>query len=126
MSTTLSRRSLLQLAGLTGVGLTLSACAGPGAGTQPGGATSAAADLTGPVQGSISFAHWRGEDKAQFDAIIAEFVAQHSGVEVRQDISPSNDYNANALQQIRQGCCSSSPHSSRRFRSRCSTSRASS
>lgn len=103
MSTTLSRRSLLQLAGLTGVGLTLTACAGPGAGTQPGGAASTAVDLTGPVQGSISFAHWRGEDKAQFDAIIAEFVAQHSGVEVRQDISPSNDYNANALQQIRQG-----------------------
>ncbi|MFT3877688.1 MAG: extracellular solute-binding protein [Propioniciclava sp.] len=100
---TISRRSLIQLAGLTGVGLTLSACAGPGTTTQPGGGAAGAVNLTGPVEGSISFAHWRGEDKAQFDSIIAAFVAANAGVEVRQDISPSNDYNANALQQIRQG-----------------------
>lgn len=103
MTNPISRRSLLALAGLAGAGVTLSACAGPG-GTAPAPAASASAGgLTGTVGGAISFAHWRGEDKAVLESIIGAFKAAHAGVEVRQDISPSNDYNSNALNQIRQG-----------------------
>ncbi|MHB1008271.1 MAG: ABC transporter substrate-binding protein, partial [Propionibacteriaceae bacterium] len=55
------------------------------------------------ASGSISFAHWRAEDKAAFDKIIAAFKAKYAGTDVRQDITPSNDYQSNAMAQIRQG-----------------------
>ncbi len=104
MTSYFSRRSLIKLAGLSGLGVTLAACAGPGSGSSaPTETPDAGAGLTGAVEGAISFAHWRGEDKEVFDKIIANFQSDNAGVEVRQDISPSNDYNANALQQIRQG-----------------------
>lgn len=101
MTTGINRRSFLTLAALAGAGASLSACAGPGG--SAGAATTPSAALDGKVGGSISFAHWRGEDKAVLEKIIGAFKAANSGVEVRQDISPSNDYNSNALQQIRQG-----------------------
>lgn len=104
MSQQISRRSLLALAGLAGVGASLTACAGPGGAPAPAQTSAAAGGgLTGKVEGQISFAHWRGEDKAVLDKIIESFKGANAGVEVRQDISPSNDYNSNALQQIRQG-----------------------
>lgn len=53
-----------------------------------------------PVEGALSFAHWRAEDKPVFDKIIASFVADHPEVSVRQDISPSNDYQSTALRKI--------------------------
>ena len=98
----LTRLRLLQLLGAAGAG---AAVAGGGGG--PGGtaapSSAPAPQTSGPVTGSLSFAHWRAEDKTVFDQIIAEFVSANPGVQVRQDISPSNDYQSNALQQIRGG-----------------------
>src|SRR4051812_44929948 len=99
IDTALSRRRLLQLAGLTATASALAACAGPGGDDTPAPAGSAGFD--GPVEGQLSFAHWRAEDKEVFDKIIADFVAKNPKVTVRQDISPSNDYQSSALQKIR-------------------------
>ncbi len=99
---TLSRRRLLQLAGLAGAGGALAACAGPGGdeATPAGGGGNA---FEGPVEGQLSFAHWRAEDKDVFDKIIADFQQKNPKVTVRQDISPSNDYQSTALQKLRGG-----------------------
>jgi raffinose/stachyose/melibiose transport system substrate-binding protein len=97
----LSRRDLFRLTGLAGVGGLLAACAGPGGGdAAPEGGS---AGFDGPVEGELSFAHWRAEDKDVFEKIIADFVAKNPKVTVRQDISPSNDYQSTALQKIRGG-----------------------
>lgn len=102
-----SRRRLLQVAGVGVSGAALAACAGPGTGPKDGNgggeATEAARLDPAKASGSISFAHWRGEDKEAFDNIIAKLKETYPDVEVRQDISPSNDYQSNALAQIRQG-----------------------
>jgi raffinose/stachyose/melibiose transport system substrate-binding protein len=95
----LSRRDLLRLFGAAGLGTLAVACAGPGAGGPKGGG----APAPGEVKGALSFAHWRAEDKAVFDKIISDFVGAHAGVTVRQDISPSNDYQSTALQRIKGG-----------------------
>jgi raffinose/stachyose/melibiose transport system substrate-binding protein len=52
-------------------------------------------------RGSIEFWHWRAEDKAIFDQIIARFEAVNPGVKVTQVISNSGDYTATALQKVR-------------------------
>jgi len=101
-----SRRRLLQTVGLGATGAALVACAGPGAGGGggKGGDTNGAVTLDpAKASGAISFAHWRGEDKEAFETVIAELKKKYSDVEVRQDISPSNDYQSNALAQVRQG-----------------------
>ncbi|GGV36782.1 MULTISPECIES: ABC transporter substrate-binding protein [Paenarthrobacter] len=97
----ISRRQAMAVLGALGFGATAAACAGPGGSTAPGGATGPAAPATGDITGKVSFAHWRGEDKAVFDELIKRFVAKNSGVEVIQDISTSNDYNAQGLQKVR-------------------------
>src|SRR5919108_3900674 len=98
----INRRRLLQILGLTGLAAT-AACAGPGSGggSQQGGAAEPIPD--GPVEGEISFAHWRAEDQQVFETLIATFAGQHPGVSVTQDIAPSNDYQSTALQRIRGG-----------------------
>lgn len=97
----LSRRRLFQVVGAVAAGAAVSACAGPG--STGGDEETSAANTTGPVEGDLSFAHWRAEDKAAFAGIIASFVKANSKVKVRQDISPSNSYQSKALQQIRGG-----------------------
>jgi raffinose/stachyose/melibiose transport system substrate-binding protein len=108
----LSRRRLL--AGATGLlAGTLAGCALPGttrAGSGGPGRTGAAAGpalvpalAAGRASGALSFAHWRGEDRAVLDEIIAGFVAENPDASVRQDISPSNDYQSTALLKIRRG-----------------------
>ena len=99
----ISRRQAMALLGALGLGASAAACAGPGGSTKPAGASGPAAPSTGAVTGKVSFAHWRGEDKAVFDELIKRFAAKHDGVEVAQDISTSNDYNAQALQKLRGG-----------------------
>ncbi|HEY1156923.1 MAG TPA: extracellular solute-binding protein, partial [Arthrobacter sp.] len=99
----ISRRQAMALLGALGLGASAAACAGPGGSTKPAGASGPAAPSTGAVTGKVSFAHWRGEDKAVFDELIKPFAAKHDGVEVAQDISTSNDYNAQALQKLRGG-----------------------
>jgi raffinose/stachyose/melibiose transport system substrate-binding protein len=56
-----------------------------------------------PARGEVSFAHWRGEDKAAFDSIVGEFARLHPEAVVQQDIAPSQDYQANALQRLKGG-----------------------
>ncbi|WP_159706050.1 ABC transporter substrate-binding protein [Arthrobacter sp. 18067] len=97
----ISRRQAMAVLGALGLGATAAACAGPGGSTAPGGATGPSAPATGAVTGRVSFAHWRGEDKAVFDELIKRFAAMNDGVEVAQDISTSNDYNAQGLQKVR-------------------------
>jgi raffinose/stachyose/melibiose transport system substrate-binding protein len=97
-----TRRRLLQIAGTVGAGWAVASCAGPGSSS---GGTEQARDEaipTGPVEGEVSFAHWRAEDKAAFDQLVAAFT-QETGVSVTQDISPSNDYQSTALQRVRGG-----------------------
>lgn len=96
----LSRRSML---GLLAGGLAagpLAACAGPGS-TATGKPEAPRTD--GKIEGKVSFAHWRAEDSAAFDALIASFVAAHPGVQVAQDIAPSNDFQSQALNRLRGG-----------------------
>lgn len=96
----LSRRRLLKLAGLAGAATAITSCAGPGGDE----ATPAAGGgFAGPVEGQLSFAHWRAEDKEVFDRIVADFQQRYPKVKIRQDISPSNDYQSTALQKIRGG-----------------------
>jgi raffinose/stachyose/melibiose transport system substrate-binding protein len=94
----LTRRRLLGLTGAAGLGLALPACAGPG-GTAP----QASAPASGAAEGTVSFAHWRAEDKAAFDALITAFAAARPGVSVEQDITPSNDYQSQALNRLKGG-----------------------
>ncbi|SDT59826.1 ABC transporter substrate-binding protein [Actinoplanes derwentensis] len=91
--TTYNRRNLLKLAAGTGAAAFLAACAGPG-----GDSSTSASDKGG----DLSFAHWRAEDKEVFEQIIAEFT-KSKGVAVRQDISPSADYQSTAIQKLRGG-----------------------
>jgi raffinose/stachyose/melibiose transport system substrate-binding protein len=103
-ATPINRRLLLQLLGAAGLGVGATACAGPGSGgggTEGGGQPSPIP--TGPIEGEISFAHWRAEDQQVFEELIAKFVQENSGVSVSQNISPANDYQSTALQQIRGG-----------------------
>jgi raffinose/stachyose/melibiose transport system substrate-binding protein len=99
----ISRRRLLQLIGSAAAAGALSACAGPGTQRTGGAPTGGGAKITGPIEGDLSFAHWRAEDQKVFDKIIADFVSKNSEVSIRQDISPSNDYQSTALQRIRSG-----------------------
>ncbi|NDL56152.1 extracellular solute-binding protein [Phytoactinopolyspora sp. XMNu-373] len=91
------RRDLLRLLGIAGLGSLGVSCAGPGSTTN----SDDAAPEEGDVSGAISFAHWRAEDSDVFDEIISDFAAEHDDVSVRQDISPSNDYQSTALQRVR-------------------------
>ncbi len=92
----MNRRRALQLFGVAGLGTVAAACAGPGSTASGGGAVEG-----GDIGGELSFAHWRAEDKAVLDQIITDFVAANKGVSIRQDISPSTDYQATALQRVK-------------------------
>ncbi|MFC7404674.1 ABC transporter substrate-binding protein [Georgenia alba] len=98
----LPRRSALHLFGIGGLAAVASACAGPGSGS--GGDTSDEGLATdGPVEGDVSFAHWRAEDQQVFADLISAFTSEHPEVSINQEISPSNDYQTTALQRIRGG-----------------------
>lgn len=99
MTRSISRRSLLALAGGAGAAVAFGACAGPGSTAKKPGA----APATGSATGEVSFAHWRAEDKDAFDKLIAAFRSSTPGVTVKQDISPSNDYQTQALNRLRGG-----------------------
>lgn len=96
-----TRRQLFGAAGALGLGAVLASCAGPGSGAGGGGGGGLQTD--GEITGDLSFAHWRGEDREAFDDLISQFVAGHDGVKVTQDISTSNDYEAQAFRRLRDG-----------------------
>lgn len=102
-ATPINRRHLLQLLGAAGLGVT-TACAGPGSGGgESPGRTETGAIPTGPIEGDISFAHWRAEDQKVFEELIAKFVQENPDTTVTQNVSPANDYQSTALQRIRGG-----------------------
>ena len=95
-----SRRAMLGIIGATGVAASLAACAGPGSTRK---ATTSGVAGGGSKKGTVSFAHWRAEDKAVFDKMIANFQKKNPGTLVEQNISTSTDYQAQALQKLRGG-----------------------
>lgn len=97
-----TRRQLFGAAGVLGIGALLTSCAGPGTGGV-GTGKGDALKPGGKVEGEISFAHWRGEDRTAFDDLIAKFIEQHPDASVSQDISTSNDYAAQAFRRLRDG-----------------------
>jgi raffinose/stachyose/melibiose transport system substrate-binding protein len=106
----IDRRRFLHGLGALGVGGALTACVGPTITSRGAGGTAAgsAAQLLPPVNsskatGPVSFAHWRAEDKAVFDTLIASFRKANPQADVTQDIAPSNDYQSTALQKIKGG-----------------------
>ena len=109
---TIDRRRFLTGLGALGTAGALTACVGPtitsrGSATAGSGAGASAALLGAvdakPATGTVSFAHWRAEDKAVFDTLIATFVKANPQAKITQDISPSNDYQSTALQKIKGG-----------------------
>lgn len=96
-----SRRHLLQLMGAGAATTMLAACAGPGS-VKPtsGGASNA---FGGKAAGTVSFYHWRGQDKAAFATLIDRFQKKYPAIKVQQTITTSTDYNSNALQKVKSG-----------------------
>ncbi|MFF5157537.1 ABC transporter substrate-binding protein [Streptomyces sp. NPDC000348] len=103
MTGSLDRRSALRLFGAAGLGLGLAACAGPGGGSAStaSGASPSGLATSGAVRGTVSFAHWRAEDKAVLAGLVEAFVRKHPDAGVEQDIAPSADYQSTALRRIR-------------------------
>jgi len=101
MSNELSRRQALGVFGAVGATFALAACAGPGSTSGAITATGPSAPLTGTPSGKVSFAHWRAEDKDVFDELAKRWAAEIADVSFTQDITTSNDYNAQGLQKIR-------------------------
>ncbi|ALJ21985.1 ABC transporter substrate-binding protein [Microbacterium sp. No. 7] len=95
----MTRRQLFSASGVVGLTALLSACAGPGT-ARP---ASTGIATGGAIEGHVSFAHWRGEDRDVFAELIARFVEKYPDVEITQDISTSTDYNAQALRRMRDG-----------------------
>ncbi|MFD8813072.1 ABC transporter substrate-binding protein [Streptomyces sp. NPDC059627] len=100
MSPALDRRAALRLFAASGLGLGLAACAGPGGTTASSGSKPSALATSGTVKGTVSFAHWRAEDKAVLAGLIKAFVEKYPDAGVEQDISPSADYQSTALRRI--------------------------
>ncbi|MGW9494097.1 ABC transporter substrate-binding protein [Streptomyces prasinus] len=102
MSSLFDRRTALRLLGAAGLGLAATACAGPGSGSS-GDASASPSGLatSGAVEGTVSFAHWRAEDKAVLTDLIEAFAKKHPDAGVEQHISPSADYQSTGLRMIR-------------------------
>lgn len=108
MSAGMSRRAFLTTLGAGTAALGLAGCVGPGTTRGGSGAGSPSASMPAPVgpapaSGSLSFAHWRAEDRAAFTTLIGQFRKANPDAQVRQDIAPSADYQATELQRIKSG-----------------------
>ena len=51
----------------------------------------------------ISFIHWRGEDQAVFEEIIAQFEEENPNIKVEMNVYPSDQYQSTAQTLIRDG-----------------------
>ncbi|WP_164667798.1 ABC transporter substrate-binding protein [Virgibacillus doumboii] len=65
---------------------------------QDSGDSSSASEAT-----EISFIHWRGEDKEVFEDIIGQFEEENPDITVEMNIYPSEQYQSNAQQLLRDG-----------------------
>lgn len=101
-TSTMGRRGFLAAVGALAAG-----CAGPGTVRNNTSNDTAGPELwpvgKQPVQGELSFAHWRAEDKTVLNTLITEFRRENPDISITQDIAPSNDYQSTALQRIRSG-----------------------
>ncbi|MGY5766147.1 ABC transporter substrate-binding protein [Brachybacterium sp. DNPG3] len=93
-----ARRTVLGAAGAAAAGLALSACGGPGSSSAGAGASDG-----GSASGSLSFYHWRSEDRTVLEDLAATFAEQHDGLAVEQVIDPSDQYQSTAAQKAKDG-----------------------
>lgn len=99
----ISRRSAMSLLGAGAAMTLLSGCVGPGSGTSSSTPAASGSAFTGKATGTVSFYHWRGEDKATFATLIDRFQKKNPNITVNMTITTSNDYLANALPKVRGG-----------------------
>lgn len=92
----MKKKSFSLLAGMLTLLLILTGCAGESGGSDSSGEGSG--DKT-----TISFMHWRNEDKAVFDEIIAEFEEVNPDIAVEMNIYPSDQYQATAQRMLQEG-----------------------
>lgn len=92
----MKKKSFSLLAGMLTLLLILTGCAGESGGSDSSGEGSG--DKT-----TISFMHWRNEDKAVFDEIIAEFEKANPDIAVEMNIYPSDQYQATAQRMLQEG-----------------------
>ncbi|MEN0641982.1 extracellular solute-binding protein [Alkalicoccobacillus gibsonii] len=89
-------RSLPRILGLFSL-VVLASCAPANSDLSSGSNDSSDSDVT------ISFIHWRGEDKEAFDSLINEFEDANPGISVDMNIYPSDQYQSQAQTLVRDG-----------------------
>lgn len=99
----ISRRGAISLIGAGAAATLLAGCVGPGSGTASTVTAATGSAFTAKASGTVSFYHWRGEDKATFDTLIDGFQKKNPNIKVNMTITTSNDYLANALPKVRGG-----------------------
>jgi raffinose/stachyose/melibiose transport system substrate-binding protein len=99
----ISRRHAMALLGAGAATTLLASCVGPGSGTATTAAAGGGSAFSGKATGTVSFYHWRGEDKATFATLIDRFQKKNPKITVNMTITTSNDYVANALPKVRGG-----------------------
>ncbi len=98
----MSFRKWLVVLGIVAVVFALSACAqesSPNDLEGNGGEEGA----SGVETTQISFIHWRGEDQAVFEEIIAQFEEENPNIKVEMNVYPSDQYQSTAQTLIRDG-----------------------
>lgn len=98
----MSFRKWLVVLGIVAVVFALSACAqesSPNDLEGNGGEEGASGEETT----QISFIHWRGEDQAVFEEIIAQFEEENPNIKVEMNVYPSDQYQSTAQTLIRDG-----------------------
>lgn len=81
--------------GILALGLLLTGCAGE--------STSDTSTEGGEDSTQISFIHWRGEDKAVLDDIIAQFEEENPDISVEMTIYPSEQYQSTGQRLLQDG-----------------------
>jgi raffinose/stachyose/melibiose transport system substrate-binding protein len=99
----LSRRSFLTGLGLSGAGVLLAACGGPGSTASSPTTAGASGSAGSAVTETANFYHWRSEDKAVIDTLAAGFAEKYPGASITQTIDPSDQYQSTAAQKARDG-----------------------
>lgn len=89
-------KSLPRILGLLSL-VVLASCAPANSDLSSGTDGSSDSDVT------ISFIHWRGEDKEAFDSLINEFEDANPGISVDMNIYPSDQYQSQAQTLVRDG-----------------------
>src|SRR5664279_2834085 len=99
----LSRRSFLTGLGLSGAGVLMAACGGPGSTASSPTTAGASGSAGSAVTETANFYHWRSEDKAVIDTLAAGFAEKYPGASITQTIDPSDQYQSTAAQKARDG-----------------------